>query len=109
MPSSDNSTSRNGLLSSLQAKNESAFRLYGLILFMTSVFKLIMIDIKYDSTLENAISFFVSGILCFIISFLYNKIDHSLKKPSSNNGNSEKIKETQALCPVSLTFKSDIP
>lgn len=61
-------------------KNTMTFRLYGLILSMASVFKLIMIDIKYDNTLENAVSFFVSGILCFIISFLYNKIDHSLKK-----------------------------
>ncbi len=61
-------------------KNTITFRLYGLILSMVSVFKLIMIDIKYDSTLENAVSFFVSGILCFIISFLYNKIDHSFKK-----------------------------
>ena len=70
-------------------KNTVTFRLYGLILSMVSVFKLIMIDIKYDSTLENAVSFFVSGILCFIISFLYNKIDHSLKKSSPNNGDSE--------------------
>ncbi|MBD5454285.1 MAG: hypothetical protein HDR30_08250 [Lachnospiraceae bacterium] len=70
-------------------KNTVTFRLYGLILSMVSVFKLIMIDIKYDSTLENAVSFFVSGILCFIISFLYNKIDHSLKKSSPTNGDSE--------------------
>ncbi len=70
-------------------KNTMTFRLYGLILSMVSVFKLIMIDIKYDSTLENAVSFFVSGILCFIISFLYNKIDHSLKKSSPTNGDSE--------------------
>ena len=70
-------------------KNTVTFRLYGLILSMVSVFKLIMIDIKYDSTLENAVSFFVSGILCFIISFLYNKIDHSLKKSSPTNSDSE--------------------
>lgn len=70
-------------------KNAATFRLYGLILSMVSVFKLIMIDIKYDSTLENAVSFFVSGILCFIISFLYNKIDHSFKKSSPGRGDSE--------------------
>lgn len=61
-------------------KNTITFRLYGLILSMVSVFKLIMIDIKYDSTLENAVSFFVCGLLCFVISFLYNRIDHHLKK-----------------------------
>ena len=70
-------------------KNTLTFRLYGLILSMVSIFKLIMIDIKYDSTLENAVSFFVSGILCFIISFLYNKIDHTFKKSSPGSGDSE--------------------
>ncbi len=61
-------------------KNTVTFRLYGLILSMVSVVKLIMLDIRYDSTLENAVSFFVCGLLCFVISFLYNRIDHHLKK-----------------------------
>lgn len=61
-------------------KNTTAFRLYGLVLSMVSVIKLIMFDIRYDSTLENAVSFFVCGLLCFVISFLYNRIDHYLKK-----------------------------
>lgn len=56
-----------------------AFRLYGLILSMISIVKLIMIDIKYDSTIENAVSFFVSGVLCFVISFIYNRIDGKLR------------------------------
>lgn len=55
------------------------FRLYGLILSMISIVKLIMIDIRYDSTMENAVSFFVSGILCFAISFLYHKIDTNFR------------------------------
>ena len=55
------------------------FRLYGLILSMISIVKLIMIDIQYDSTVENAFSLFVSGILCFAISFLYHKIDTNLR------------------------------
>lgn len=59
-----------------------AFRLYGLILSMISIFKLIMIDIRslHASTLENAVSFFVSGLLCLAISFIYHKIDTNLKK-----------------------------
>ncbi|MDE6661726.1 MAG: DUF2339 domain-containing protein [Lachnospiraceae bacterium] len=61
-------------------KSNKSFRLYGLILSMVSIFKLIMIDIHYDSTMENAVSFFVSGILCFIISFIYNRIDHNFQK-----------------------------
>ena len=56
-------------------KDMIAFRMYGLILSMISIVKLIMVDIKYDSTIENAISFFVSGVLCFVISFIYNRID----------------------------------
>lgn len=56
-------------------KDMATFRLYGLVLSMISIVKLIMIDIKYDSTIENAISFFVSGVLCFVISFIYNRID----------------------------------
>lgn len=60
-------------------KDTITFRLYGLILSMISVVKLIMIDIKYDSTVENAVSFFVCGVLCFAISFIYHKIDTNLK------------------------------
>ncbi len=55
-------------------------RIYGLILSMISVFKLIMVDIRYENTLGNAISFFVSGILCFAISLIYNYIDKRIKK-----------------------------
>ena len=60
-------------------KDTIAFRLYGLVLSMISIVKLIMIDIKYDSTIENAVSFFVSGVLCFVISFIYNRIDVKLR------------------------------
>ncbi|MDE7422214.1 MAG: DUF2339 domain-containing protein, partial [Lachnospiraceae bacterium] len=57
-----------------------AFRIYGLILSMLSVIKLIMIDIRYDNTLGHALSFFVSGILCFTISMIYNVIDKKMKE-----------------------------
>lgn len=60
-------------------KDNAAFRLYGLILSMVSVIKLILVDVNYDSTLENAISFFVCGVLCFVISFIYHKIDVGFK------------------------------
>ena len=60
-------------------KDTTAFRLYGLVLSMISIVKLIMIDIKYDNTIENAVSFFVSGVLCFVISFIYNRIDTKLR------------------------------
>ena len=67
-------------------RNAVTFRLYGLILSMISIVKLIMIDIQYDSTIENAVSFFVSGVLCLAISFIYHKIDTNLKTKKSSPG-----------------------
>lgn len=57
-----------------------ALRIFGLILSMISTFKLIMVDITYENTLGNALSFFVSGILCFVISLIYNFIDGRINK-----------------------------
>lgn len=57
-----------------------ALRIYGLMLSMFSTFKLIMVDINYSNTLGNALSFFASGILCFVISLIYNFIDKKMKK-----------------------------
>ncbi|MBQ6697248.1 MAG: DUF2339 domain-containing protein [Lachnospiraceae bacterium] len=61
-----------------------SLRVFGLVLSMISTFKLIMIDISYENTLGNAISFFVSGILCFVISLIYNYIDKKWKDSMSN-------------------------
>ncbi len=57
-----------------------ALRMFGLVLSMISIFKLIMIDISYQNTLGNALSFFGSGILCFVISLIYNYIDKKVKE-----------------------------
>lgn len=57
-----------------------SLRIFGLGLSMVSTFKLIMIDINYDNTLGNALSFFASGILCFVISLIYNYIDGKINK-----------------------------
>lgn len=56
-----------------------SLRVFGLILSMVSIFKLIMVDINYTNTLGNALSFFVSGILCFVISLIYNLIDKKMQ------------------------------
>ncbi|MBQ3061469.1 MAG: DUF2339 domain-containing protein [Lachnospiraceae bacterium] len=55
-------------------------RIYGLGLTMISIFKLLMVDITYANTLGNAISFFVSGVLCFAISMIYNYLDKKMKR-----------------------------
>lgn len=57
-----------------------SLRVFGLLLSMVSIFKLIMVDISYENTLGNAMSFFASGILCFIISLIYNYIDRKIQK-----------------------------
>ena len=57
-----------------------SIRLYGLVLSMLSVFKLIMFDVSYSSTLTRAISFLVSGLICFGISLVYNRIDKQQKE-----------------------------
>ncbi len=51
-----------------------SLRLFGLALSLISIFKLIMVDISYENTLGNALSFFASGLLCFVISMIYNFI-----------------------------------
>lgn len=62
------------------AGDYKSIRIYGLVLSMISIFKLIMIDISYANTLGHALSFFISGILCFVISLIYNLIDKRMQE-----------------------------
>lgn len=55
-----------------------SFRLYGLVLAMICVAKLVIVDITYSSTLMRPVGFFVAGILCFIISWIYNKLEKKI-------------------------------
>lgn len=57
-----------------------SLRVYGLILSMLSVLKLVMVDMAYGKLSELALGFFASGILCFVISLIYNTIDKKVKK-----------------------------
>lgn len=52
-----------------------SFRVYGLGLVMICTFKLIMVDITYENSIERVISFFVSGLLCLGINAMYNILD----------------------------------
>lgn len=54
---------------------KKALRVYGLVLANLSLIKLVLYDISYDNSVQRALSFFVCGILCFAISFIYNKIE----------------------------------
>lgn len=55
-------------------------RIYGLALSIFSVVKLIMLDIHYDNTIGHAVSFFICGILCFVINIIYNIIDRKMSE-----------------------------
>ena len=50
-------------------------RIFGLVLSMICVAKFIMIDITYENNLGHAISFLISGIICFAISAIYNHFE----------------------------------
>ena len=61
------------------AINKKTFRIYGLILSLISVVKLILIDISFKGELANAISLFICAILCLGISYIYNIVDKKYK------------------------------
>lgn len=62
-----------------------SFRIYGLMLSMISIFKLVLFDIKGKRMASNALSFLACGIICFGISFVYNKIEHKVKQTENEN------------------------
>lgn len=49
-------------------------RIYGLVLSNISIIKLGLFDISYSSTLYRAFALFICGVICFLISYAYNKI-----------------------------------
>ena len=55
-------------------------RIYGLVLSLISVIKLIMIDMSYNNTLGHALSFFISGVLCFVISAIYASVEKKMSE-----------------------------
>jgi hypothetical protein len=60
--------------------SRKSFRIYGLVLSLISIVKLIMIDIRYENTIGHAFSFFACGTLCFVISMIYHGIDKKMSK-----------------------------
>ena len=65
---------------------QKSLRIYALILAMISAAKLVLIDISYSNILSRAFSFIICGVLCFVISYIYHKIEKSnLIDESVNN------------------------
>ncbi|SEP76363.1 hypothetical protein SAMN02910369_00572 [Lachnospiraceae bacterium NE2001] len=61
-----------------------SLRIYGLVTTMIFAVKLVMVDIKYDNVLGNALSFFISGLICFGISALYSIADKKLARDDAS-------------------------
>lgn len=59
--------------------NFKPFRLYGLIVTLVSVAKLILFDITYADTIAKSLSYIVAGIICFIIVLIYNIMNKQLE------------------------------
>ena len=55
-------------------------RVFGLVMTLIFVIKLIIIDINFDSSVLKALSYLISGILCFGISAIYNYFDSIKQK-----------------------------
>lgn len=60
--------------------NHKYFRIYGLVLSLVSVLKLVLIDITYDNSIERVVSFIVGGLLCFGIVCIYNKMSPKVQE-----------------------------
>lgn len=63
-------------------------RLYGLVLTMLCVGKLLFFDIVFDNAFYRPVSFLVAGILLFLISYIYFRLE---------KGNSVKDEEVREL------------
>ena len=58
--------------------NNKSLRLYGLVVSIISVAKLILVDITYDNSLMRACSFLICGLICFAISIVYNRMEKKM-------------------------------
>jgi len=71
-------------------KNHSSIRMYGLILTLISVFKLVMADLYMFNSVIRVAAFILGGILCFGISLLYQRAARKNSRKSGQQGGSEK-------------------
>lgn len=64
--------------------NYKSFRMYGLLLSLFSVVKLVLIDLTYTNSMSRIFSFIVSGAICYGIVWLYNKMSENIKENFDN-------------------------
>lgn len=69
-------------------KQLKGLRLYGLVVSMICVIKLIFFDIVFDNEFYRPVSFLVAGLLLFLISYVYFKLEKNSQendKPKSDS------------------------
>jgi len=52
----------------------SSLRVYGLVMAMVAILKLLMLDVSHDNSLQTVFCFIIAGVLCFCINYVYNKV-----------------------------------
>lgn len=78
-------------------------RLYGLVLSIVSIGKIVLFDLDYNSNIIRAITIFVCGIIAFAICLVYNVLDKRLG-PSEDKTVVNKTEPKQpGPAPVPLT------
>lgn len=70
-------------------KDRRTIRVFGLVLVLVSVCKLILLDISYERLVLRACSFLLCAALCFGISFIYNRMTPRLKQRESNESSKQ--------------------
>lgn len=61
--------------------NIKSIRLYGLILTVIMVAKFILVDLSQENSIVRVLALVLGGSLCFLISYIYNRLSESEEKP----------------------------
>lgn len=60
------------------------YRVYGLVLSNFCLIKLLLLDISYKEDIQRALGFFICGVLCFVISFIYTRVEKIAAKKETD-------------------------
>ncbi len=77
-------------------RNYKPIRLYGLLLSLYSIFKLVLVDVTYNSTLSKSLTIMGCGVMAFLISFVYNKISRKFEEAEAGTPKSETAEAVEA-------------
>lgn len=68
-------------------KHAQNARVFGIVLLLFSICKMILFDISYAHLILRAVSFMICGVICFAIAFIYNSMEQRIvpKKETTDN------------------------